>query len=341
MLVRSIIVLAREHMGDLICTSPALRSLRSLYPSAHIVVEVGERAAGVLENNPNVDEIIIRPQRQGLLGKLAFISLLRRRQFDLGIVLDDSVDMFLYLWAGGVDRRIGVVRKLRFASLLTDRVGRDAHAHETIDNFRNVVARLGADIADAATEVFPLNADAEYVSRLLESQGMRGGEMLVALNPGASLPSNRWPAARFAELGDLVGERPGVRVLVIGGPEDRCLADSIVAAMRCQPIGLTGCVTVLQLAELLRRCAVVVTGDTGPMHLAVAMKTRVVALFGPADPRESGPGYAAGHCTIRKVTGCPDCTKQLCRHDNRCLWDISAGEVAARVCAVLDEFECT
>jgi ADP-heptose:LPS heptosyltransferase len=145
---RSIIVLAGEHPDALVCATPALRSLRQLYPDAHIVIEVGERVVCILQNNPDVDEIILRPSHQGLSGKAAFIRLLRSRRFDLGIILDCRVEMRLYLWMGAVIRRVGLVQNKRFAEMLTDQVEYDSDADGTEDNFRRVIAHLGGDVSD-------------------------------------------------------------------------------------------------------------------------------------------------------------------------------------------------
>ena len=332
---RSVIALTREHIGDLVCTTPALRSLRVLYPHAHIAVEVGERAACVLEHNPNVDEIIVRPDRQGLRGKWRFIRLLRKRGFELAVILDDCADMSLYVWLGGVPRRAGLVRKKRFARLLTDGVPYQEDRHEMIDNFRNMIARLGGDVEDAATEVFPSEADAHIVDGLLCAALPGTGETWIGLNPGASAPSNRWTEQRFAELGDRLMTRQGVRVLLLGGPGDVETVARICAHMKQRPTVLTGKMTVLQLAETLRRCDAVVTGDTGPMHLALAMKTPVVALFGPATPSESGPGYVPGNIVIRKVSGCPHCTKYVCTDNRHCMTLITAREVEEAVLSLV------
>ncbi len=327
----SIIVLTREHIGDLVCTTPALRSLRKLYPTAHIAVEVGERAACVLEHNPHVDEIIVRPDRQGLRGKWKFIRLLRKRRFDLAVILDDCADMSLYVWLGGVPRRAGLVRKKRFSSLLTDGVPYRPDQHEMVDNFRNVVAGLGAKAETSHTEVFPSSEDALQVEKWLGVSDHRSEEVWIGLNPGASAPSNRWTEARFAELGDRLMSHPGVRVLLLGGPGDKEIATRICDGMQARPQVLTGKLTVLQLAEALRRCDALVTGDTGPMHLAIAVGTPVVALFGPATPSESGPMYAPGNLVIRKVTGCSGCTKYVCHEDHRCMNLITASEVEEAV----------
>ena len=332
---QAIIVLTREHLGDLVCTTPALRALRKRFPDAKITVEVGERAVSILENNPHIDEIVVRPTHQGLSGKLDFVRFLRRRRFDMAVVLDDCADFSLYVWLGRVPQRVGLRRKKRFANLLTQSVPFDFAAHEMVDNFRNVVGSLDADISDPTTEVFPLKKDREAVAKMWTELGIEDSERVIGFNPGASAPSNRWLPERFAELGDLLLAQPHLKVVLFGGSTDLEFAEEVRQGMKKTPLVLTGELSVMELAEALGKCAVVVTGDTGPMHLAVAMKTPVVALFGPADPAESGPGYAPSHTVIRKVAGCLNCTKYVCREDRACMKQITASEVAEAVFAHL------
>ncbi len=341
---RSIIVLTREHIGDLVCTTPALRSLRALYPEARITVEVGERAACVLANNPHITDLMIRKDHQGALGKLGVMMELRRRKYDLGVILDNATAMPLTLWAGGVSYRIGIVRKKRFARLLNDSTPFDRTIHEMVDNFRNVVALLGADVSDKSTEVFPSQEDEEAVDALFKAEGIGANDTIVALNPGASAPSNRWTPDRFAELVDILSKNVSpeaspyrtVKVVVLGSKSDIEAVTQIGKLAHHRFIQLTGRLSVMELAVVLGRSSVVVTGDTGPMHIAVAMGSRVVCLFGPAVPSESGPGYSSGHRTIRKVERCVNCTKYLCREDHRCMRLITAEEVYEEVRAILD-----
>ena len=323
----TIIVLAREHIGDLVCTTPALRSLRRLYPQAHIAVEVGERAVCVLENNPHVNELIPRPTRQGLTGKWNFIRLLRKRKFDLAVILDDSTDMPLTVWLGGAHRRVGLVRKKRFARLLTDQVPYDKNAHEMIDNFRNVVGYLGGDISDPRPEVFPTPEEKAAVDKMLCEAGVKENERLIGLIPATSVSSRNWLPERFAELGNLISGWPEVRLLLLPGPGDRARVETILAGMQTPPIVLWK-TTVIQQAEIQSRCALLVSGNTGPMHLACATGTPVIALIGLEDPKDYGPEYIPGNVVIRKVSGCPGCTWTKCIRQNECMRLITAEEVA-------------
>jgi ADP-heptose:LPS heptosyltransferase len=205
-----------------------------------------------------------------------------------------------------------------------------------VDQFRSVVALLGADITDKSTEVFPTAAHEAAVDALFAQEGITHDEPLIALNPGASAPSNRWPPERFAELIDLLSPKNKKTILLLGGPSDAGAAGAIRSLTQTAYVELTGRLSVLELAAVLRRCRVLVTGDTGPMHVCAAAGTPVIALFGPAVPHESGPGYAEGNVVIRKVTSCDNCTKYKCSEENRCMRMISAAEVYEEVCKMLD-----
>ena len=331
----SIIVLTREHIGDLVCTTPALRSLRELFPKAKIVVEVGERAACVLQGNPHVDEVIIRKDHQGIAGRIGFLRELRSRHFDLGVVFDDSTDMPLTLWLGGARRRAGLDRKSRWVHLLTDVAHYNPNTHEMVDNFRYVAATLGADITNAKPELFPSSNDIALANDVLREHDLLDGKPIIGLNPGASAPSNRWPPNRFAELIGKLTALKDYHIVLMGGPQDSAVAEDIRAATTTPIPVLTGRFTVLELTAALQHFRLLVTGDTGPMHIACATGTPTLALFGPALPSESGPLYVPGNRVIRKVAGCPGCTKYNCTRQQECMLAISADEVYSAACDML------
>ncbi len=331
----SIIVMAREHIGDLVCTTPALRALRLKFPVAHIAIEVGERAACVLDRNPDIDEVILRPRHQGILGKAAWVRTLRRRKFDLAVILDDSPDMILSSWLGGVSRRVGLVRRPRFATLLSVQVAFRTDAHEMVDNFSRVVEALGADATDRATRIFPSAIDIALVDRLFAESGLAAGSAPIAFNVSASTGPKQWPEEHFAALGNLLAGRDIGPLLLLGGPMDRKRAETIAAGL-CAPPRIWLDTTPLQQAEIQRRCRLLVTADTGPMHLACATETPVIALFGPTCPLRYGPWYVPGNRIVRRVEGCPDCTWEACRNQNACMRAITPEEVAVEIRELLE-----
>ncbi len=332
---RNILILTREHIGDLVCTTPAIQALRNRFPKSRIVVEVGERAAVVLIGNPDVNQIVIRSDHQGAAGRWKFVLEMRKQKFDLGVMLDCSTHMPLTLALCGVKHRVGLVRKRRFAKLLHQSVVYDWDIHEMIGNFGNVAALLGAKTEGLTPKLYPTSEDRSFTTNLLETVGLVKGDTVIGLNPGASAASNRWLPERFAELIDLLNgnELKGshLKLLVLGGASDSEFVNRIEAQAKFKIIRLTGKLSVMQLAVALERCAVLVTADTGPMHIAAAVGTPIVALFGPAKPHESGPGYVNGNTVIRKVQECKFCTKSNCTQNQACMKQITAEEVYTAV----------
>lgn len=330
-----VFVFLREHIGDVVNSTPALHCLRQRFPEAHLCVEVGERAVEVLNGFPGIDEIWIRPTHQGLWGKLAFIRRLRRGRFDLAVILDDSADMVLHAWLAGIPARFGVSRKRKFRRLYTAFVPHNPSRHETLDHFRDLVAMLGCDISDYRPRLYPSPEDWQFAEGSLRQAGWDGKTPLVGINPGASKAHRRWFPERFAQVCDALSAE-GYGCVILGGPGDELLAEEIMRNCQCRPLVLTGRLTILQVCALLPSLRVLITADSGPMHLAAAMGTRVVALYGISDPAYTGP-YGEGHVIIRHSEPCIGCTAEKCVHDRECMRRIHVQEVLEAVRTLLHE----
>jgi lipopolysaccharide heptosyltransferase II len=320
-----VFVFLREHIGDVVNSTAALHCLRRRFPDTHLCVEVGERAAEVLQNFPGIDDLWIRPTHQGLWGKLRFIRRLRKGRFDLAVILDDSADMVLHAWLGGIPTRVGVRRKRKFQSLYTAFVLHDPSRHETLEHYRALVELLGCDTSDYRPHLFPSPEDTQSADMELHRAGWDGHTTLVGINPGASLKHKQWFPERFAQVCDALTEH-GVACVLLGGTSDRQLAEQILTSCRYQPLVLTGRLTILQLAALMPCLRLLITADSGPMHIAAAMGTRVVALYGRSDPVHTGP-FGIGHRIIRHHEPCIGCTAERCVHDRECMKRISVEEV--------------
>lgn len=334
-----VFVFLREHIGDVVNSTAALHCLRRCYPQAYLCVEVGERTVEVLNGFPGIDEIWVRPTHQGLWGKLAFIRRLRRERFDLAVILDDSADMVLHAWLAGIPNRFGVSRKRKFRRLYTAFVQHSTSRHETLDHFRDLVEMLGCDTSDYRPHLYPSPEDRQATETALRQAGWDGRTPLVGINPGASRQHRRWFPERFAQVCDALAE-DGYTSVVLGGCEDGSLVDEILRHCRNHPVVLTGKLNILQVAALMPRLRLLITADTGPMHLAAAMGTRVVALYGVSDPAYTGP-FGAGHVIIRHSEPCIGCTTERCVHDRECMNRISVQEVLEGVGRVLHETTAT
>jgi ADP-heptose:LPS heptosyltransferase len=167
--------------------------------------------------------------------------------------------------------------------------------------------------------------DKERMGSLLESLGVQPGEIQIVLNAPTRWQSKRWPQAKFAELGDLLASRLGARIILTGGRADLALVEEIASLMLARPVVLAGKTNLKEFCCLMKQVDLMVTCDSGPMHIAAAMRTPTVALFGPTNPLRTGP-YGIGHRVLQQRMDCIPCFKRSCP-ENRCLREIPAEKV--------------
>jgi ADP-heptose:LPS heptosyltransferase len=203
-------------------------------------------------------------------------------------------------------------------------------------NHLETIAPLGIDALNPDLELYTADYDESYAEKLFAANGLVG-KKVIALNPGASHPVNRWHTRCFASLTDRIEKELSAKVVVIGGAGDLELAREIALQTQTQPLILTGTTDLLQLAAILRRCNLLVSADTGPMHMATAVGTKVLALFGAADPGRTGP-VGAGHMVIQaRSVSCMPCRSRKCSNDfyMECMEEISVDEVFCTVVEML------
>jgi lipopolysaccharide heptosyltransferase II len=187
---------------------------------------------------------------------------------------------------------------------------RTVHA---VVNYLETVAPLGIEATKTSLELTFSAQERAFAKKVIFSLGS-AGTPLIALNPGASHPVNRWATDRFAALSDMLTQKLAARVILIGGKEDIPLAEEIAAKTGSKPLNMAGKANLLQLGALLEQCDILVSGDTGPMHIATAVGTRVVALFGAADPERTGP-VGSGHRIIQAAdVPCIPCGSRTCNN---------------------------
>lgn len=281
-----ILVVNMNYLGDALLTTPALADLRCAYPDAQIDTIVGAGAAAVLQGNPDLSAVIARQARAGW-GRLAELyTLLRAGRYSMVVILPPLPGYALMGWLARTPRRVGQGTR-QMVPFLTDR--RTVRAVHLADRMRETMPvpvpaapaprRLTMTLAPQAVQ------DAQA---LLSAQGIAPDAPFFAMNVGATRPQKRWQALAFAQTADLLPDLPCV--LLGAGAGDLALAREVVASARRRNIvNLTGRTDVPTLAAVLARSAVLLSGDSGPMHLATAVGTPAVALFGSTDPALTGP----------------------------------------------------
>lgn len=333
---KRIVVLTRAGLGDAVYVIPALRVLRQRFLEAHITVITGKRGYPLLQRCPYLDALYLRHLGNGLLGKLREIMRLRKGRYDLAVILDNSDEKTLHTFLAGIPRRVGGVKKY-FSRLLTDPVPVDPEAHRINDLNRAVVAQLGCDISDWRLELFPDPKASVSLPAKLEQAGWHGERPLVGINPGASAPNKRWFSERFAQVADALLEAD-IQVVLLGAKSDLPQVQAVLQAMARMPLNLAGQLSLDELIVCLGMLDALISGDTGPSHLAAAVGTPVIALFGPSAARHYAP-IGEQHVIIDRSPLCaPTCSFYVCRNGNHaCMRAITVQDVLEAVYGVLHQ----
>jgi len=294
---RSIVVIKPCCLGDLIMTTPLLEVLQHNYPQASITYVAGNWSKVIVEHTPAVSHVIDCgtigiPGRYTMQDYFRLARLLRRSSFDLAFVLDRSPMLTLLPWLAGVPRRVGPDSLGRGFSL-TDRVAVSAsplHLQHQAEIYLDLARAIGLSVASPRMQFVPTIAEKQQIppdSHLRIAVFPGGGS-----NPGMQLTSKRWPLERYREIvRRLVLER-NVHVLLIGGPDDKVLTQKLLEGLTIPDdmvTDLAGKTSFGEMAAYLEACALFIGNDSSPMHLAAAVGTPVVAIFGPTSPQEYGP----------------------------------------------------
>jgi heptosyltransferase-1 len=348
--VKRILIIKPSSLGDVINTLPFLTSLRQRYPDRHIAWLVEEEAADLLLGHPLLDRVIVSGRRRwgreflvpprwpSALREIgALIAEVRGGRYDMIVDLQGLLKSALMVLFAGARYRVGFANGREGSQrVLTHLVPLPSAPTHAVDRYLEAARFLGADPASKSF-IFPSGpADGVRAEALLSEAGVKPGEPVVALNPVARWPTKLWGEERFARLGEMLASRCDARILVIGSLSDRPAACRLAAGMNPTPFVAAGRTDLRVLIALLRRTDLLVTVDSGPMHLAAALGTPLVALFGPTDPRLNGP-YGNDGAVLRVPLPCSPCLKRRCqiREERLCMRSISEEEVAIAASTIL------
>lgn len=339
--IRRILAVSSTAIGDTLLSTPALRSLRLAYPDAHISLLVNAPYLELCRGLPHVDELLAYHGGWRRFFRLALS--LRRHRFDLACILHGNEPQATPLaWLSGARFIFKLPNTSRFRFLLTnsrEQLGWDDFEHG-IDQ-RLAIARLaGGAATDRRMELAVSDEARSQLADRLATHAVDARAPLVALQAGASTNSRRWSPARFVELARrLLAAHPGLRIVLTGSPAERALTERIDKEIGDPRVwNSAGELPLPLLPALVERCTLMVTGDTGPMHLAVTVGTPVVALFAVSTATRSGPAYDLDrHIVIQKWRTCDPCLSKNCPYaEPICMENVSVDEVFAAATGILD-----
>ena len=287
---KRILVFHTAFIGDIVLALPIVQLLREASPRADITFVTIPTAAAILENHAAIYEVISYDKRgndAGVSGMLRLAKRLRSENFEVAVVPHRSFRSATIVWLARIPRRIGFSTSAA-PWLFTDIVKYDKNRHE-IDRNLSLLQPLGlAYTGNELPTLYPSTDDIRVVDRLLflrerNNPLFRQGN-LVGLAPGSVWNTKRWPREHFIELGKMI-TADGCALILIGGAGDTELCEKIERMIGSNNVmNAAGKLTLLQSADLIRRCSVLVSNDSAPMHLAVGVRTPVVALFGATVP---------------------------------------------------------
>jgi len=325
---KRILLIKIGAIGDVILAVPSIRALRNSFPGAFISVLVDKESRHILKKCPYVDSLILCDRKgkdKGIKGLIRISGIIRRSFFDISIDLQNNRFSHVLAWLGTVRRRYGYNNgKLGF--LLNNGLRYKKIKTGPLEEQFRVLKKAGVNTIGASRrlEIWPGREDFLYVDNLLKDAWVREGQPLIGINIGGRWKTKRWPLKYFARLSDMLAAKD-MRVVVTASKGEEALARDLEGAIRGKVINAAGKTTLPQLAALVKRCKVFVTGDSAPMHIASSMGTNFVALFGPTDAKRHLEPTDKGR-VIQKDVRCGPCYKPGCKKPV-CMERISVEEV--------------
>ncbi|HLZ18140.1 MAG TPA: lipopolysaccharide heptosyltransferase II [Smithellaceae bacterium] len=325
-----ILIRGTNWIGDAIMTLPACASVRAAYPKAHLAILAKPPVSDIYRMFTKADEIIpYERQDDTPMGVFRLAWKLHAKKFDAAVLLQNAIEAAIIARAAGVKVRAGFNTDGR-GFLLTHPVRRSGEilkVHQ-IDYYLEMVKALGCADVDRTMhlETFISPVTARDTRRKYLPQHDRP---LIGIAPGATYgPAKRWLPDRFAAAGDELAFDLNAQVVLFGGKDDRETAEEVRASSRTDMLNLAGQSTLTETVYLLSQCRLVISNDSGLMHVAAALNIPTVAVFGSTNPQTTSPS-GSRTAIVRKETSCSPCLKKVCPTDFRCMTDVTVNDVVA------------
>ena len=325
-----ILVIKLDHLGDVLLATPVFSNLRRAYPNAELHALTGAWSRVVLEKHPDVNKVIEynspafyrTGQPTSFRETFKLYRELRRQKYDLMVELRGDWRTVWFAFGGLTPKRLS-----RAALQIANRLGfmQFSGTHETTRNL-DVLKQAGIP-TPLQTASFSVTAgDEKWASDFLATYRIERQHPLIAIHPGSPIALKRWVPDRYAEVADWLIVQKRAQILFVGVADEIPIVVEIQALMRGESVNIAGKTTLTQLASILRVCNVFIGNDSGPMHLAAAVGTQTIGLYGPGDPTRFGP--AGEKCqTIRRRSDCP-CVGTTCRFGKAgCMSEIQVTDV--------------
>lgn len=326
---KKILVTFLMHLGDLTLTTPFIHALRKAAPDAHITFLADEKLKDVVLHNPYLDEVITIDKKghdNSILALIACARKLSKMDFDVLINLHPNERCSFICALTKTKLRAGTAHPLlKFMWDKFTPLNRNIHAAEM---YMDVLKQLGVtNIQHNGLEIFPSEENFRQAEEFWRDNGIFKTDKLIGFNIGSAVVTKRWAPERFAEVADTLAAK-GYKSVFFGGTMDEEMVQEAVSRMQTVPVVATGAFTIGTLAAAMHRCSLIITNDSGPMHVAISQKVPIVAMYGPSSPKLYGP-YTKDATVVTAVPPCLGCSggmKHKC-DDMQCMTRLTVAQV--------------
>lgn len=331
---KRILIVRTDRIGDLVLSTPVIKNLRIAYPDAHIAFMCQPYTKDVVDGNPYLNEIILFDKynkHKGAWATLKFALELYKKRFDWVIILHPTNRVYILTFLAAIPLRIGWDKKMSF--LLTKRIPhkkQEGEKHE-LEYTLDLLRCLNVVINDNST-YFPITSAAQkYVNELFKKTNLTVNDKIVVIHPSSSCPSRRWPTEYFSQLIKILQETANCKIVLISSLFEKGNSNDIASNNKI--IDLRGMLTVAQLGAFLQKISLLISNDSGPVHIAASLGVPVIAIFGRKNkglsPQRWRP-LGDQSIYIHKDVGCVTCLAHNCVKGFLCLRAVTPEEVAEK-----------
>ncbi|MFH1552542.1 MAG: lipopolysaccharide heptosyltransferase II [Candidatus Omnitrophota bacterium] len=331
--LKNIVILRTDRIGEVLLSTMAVTAVKRQYPECKITFVTSEYSRPLVEGRTDIKEVITADtftKDRWVSKALVLAGILRREKLDAAVILNPHKMLHLACFLAGVPRRIGYDRK--WGGLLTDKIidERDKGEKHEVEYTMDLMRLLGIECAAPAPRLFVAEETASAVGDLLAKKGIGSGKPLVAVHPGSSNPAKIWPYQNYAQLIRRVRDELDCCVAVLGTGEERVLAGKIAREAGTDVLDMAGELSLKELAAFIKRSVLFIGNDTGPMHMAAALRVPVIAIFARnipgVSPKRWRP-WGDGHVVFHEAQQCDPCYDADCPYDYRCMKAVTTDAV--------------
>ncbi len=339
---KKILIRMPNWLGDLVMATPLLKDLRDHFSKSHITAMCNSNVAPLLKEDPYVDEVLSFTKQSGWIHGQhhSLVKALRFGGYDLGVLTTNSFSSAWWFWKGNVQNRMGYAANFRsFLLNKAMKFPKEKEFQHQVITYKMLLACLGIPVSDTPLHLVVSEEELTLSSQTLKKYGAHVGEhIIIGINPGAAFGSAKcWLPDRFSHVTTKLLQNPNVRVVYFGDHNTAPLVQDICQHLPETVINLAGKTNIRELMAHISNCSAMLSNDSGPMHIAAALKTPLVAIFGSTNDVKTRP-YEHG-TVIHKHVECSPCYQRVCPIDFKCMTQIQVDEVCQEILKLIDNVE--